>query len=377
MGVIGASGRAAAMSLRRAGHSPWVVDLFADRDLQRIAPCVRCPFEDYPAALPKLCEAFPPGPVSYTGGLENHPEVVRAIAASHELWGNGPEVLEQVRDPFRVHDIFSNAGFRVPRIATMHDATCRWIRKSHSSGGMGIRWARTNEPLHAGDYLQEYIAGPSLSAQFATTNGVTQLLGITEQLIGESSLHAEAFRYAGNIGPLSIGDHVCDELRRLGCLLATTTGIHHVWGMDFILFDGHPYIIEVNPRYTAAMEVIEMAQQPPFSRDPESAEGSARHPALLALPSEDSGSRLNGKAIYFAPQRITFPHAGPWDADLVGTFDPWRIPGFADIPAPGEIIERGWPVLTFFASGLSAADVRIHLQSQAAELDRLFAEATP
>jgi hypothetical protein len=82
-----------------------------------------------------------------------------------------------------------------------------------------------------------------------------------------------------------------------------------------------------------------------------------------------------GKAVYYAPSPLTFPQSGPWDADLVGAFDPWRLPGFADIPAPGSVIEAGSPVLTFFATGSTPPEARERLQSRAAELDRLFQDA--
>ena len=39
VGVVGASARAAVHSLGRAGFATWAVDLFADRDLARVAPC--------------------------------------------------------------------------------------------------------------------------------------------------------------------------------------------------------------------------------------------------------------------------------------------------------------------------------------------------
>src|SRR5688572_12838500 len=116
VGVVGASARAAVGSLRRAGIAAWAVDLFADRDLQRMAPCVRCPLTGYPDAIPELCDGFPPGPVLYTGGLENHPDVVRELARRRPLWGNGLEVLEQVRDPFRLHHAVVKAGRPVPGV---------------------------------------------------------------------------------------------------------------------------------------------------------------------------------------------------------------------------------------------------------------------
>src|SRR4029079_2770551 len=98
-----ASGGAASWSLARAGFAPWVVDLFADRDTRRVAPCARCSFADYPHGLVKLCEAFPPGPVVYTGGLENHSDVIRELAAKRPVWGNSADVVERARDPFLIH----------------------------------------------------------------------------------------------------------------------------------------------------------------------------------------------------------------------------------------------------------------------------------
>src|SRR6185437_8964637 len=101
---------------------------------------------------------------------------------------------------------------------------------------------------------------------------------------------------------------------------------------------------------------------------------------FAAFTREDSGrvrSRLAGstigKAIFFAPHDPCFPERGPWDDDLAGPFDPWRLPAFADIPAPGERIDAGSPVLTFFASAADADECRQRLQSRAAELDRLLA----
>src|SRR5262249_56304772 len=112
----GASARAAAGSLVRAGFAAWAVDLFADRDLKQVASCVRCPADRYPAALPELAEQFPPGPVIYTGGLENHPDVVRELSARRELWGSSPEVLERVRDPLALNAALSAANLPSPAV---------------------------------------------------------------------------------------------------------------------------------------------------------------------------------------------------------------------------------------------------------------------
>jgi predicted ATP-grasp superfamily ATP-dependent carboligase len=200
---------------------------------------------------------------------------------------------------------------------------------------------------------------------FASTRTRTALLGVTEQLIGEPWLHAAPFRYAGSIGPIPNVWDAHGELTLLGWRLVITTGIRGVWGVDFISHIGEPWVVEVNPRYTASLEVIEHGRGISAF-----AEGSFAPAKPLVASRGRSG--VMGKAIYFAPHRITFPASGPWDADLAGDFDPWRLPGFADIPDPGEVVEPGRPVLTFFAAAPTPAGCRERLQSRAAELDVLF-----
>src|SRR4029077_10518962 len=80
VGVVGVSARAAVHSLARAGLAAWAIDLFNDRDLKRVAACARCPLDQFPDAIPTLADQFPPGPVLYTGGLENHPRVIAELA---------------------------------------------------------------------------------------------------------------------------------------------------------------------------------------------------------------------------------------------------------------------------------------------------------
>lgn len=347
----------------------WAIDQFADRDLRRVAECAVCPPDGYPHAIPDLAKQFPPGPVLYTGGLENHPHVVAELAKSRELWGNPPHVLARVRDPFALFPVLERAGFGPPRLV-LRGEPCprdgRWLRKPFASGGgIGIRFAQPGEPASDTHYFQEWIDGTPMSAVFAND----ALLGVTEQLIGESWLHANGFAYCGNIvhsAPHStvglLSDLMCER------------GLRGVWGCDFVLCDGVPVVLEVNPRYTAATELLEHA-----SGTPSLSIGGKRRWEVGGSPSCQASEQPFpvGKAIYYAPHAITFPQNGPWDADLDGDFDPWRLPQFADIPDTGCAIQPGWPVFTFFATGSTPAEVRERLQSRAAELDRLFAEQLP
>jgi predicted ATP-grasp superfamily ATP-dependent carboligase len=386
VGVVGCSARAAVHSLARAGFSAWAVDMFADRDLKRIADCVVCPPDEYPDAIPRLAAGFPPGPVLYTGGLENYPHVIRELAAQRELWGNPPEVLARVRDPFTLFSCLAASGFATPRLIPPGEpcpSEGRWLRKPlRSGGGLGIRFARPGEPASPHHYFQEFIDGVSMSALFVSDLAEspswpdgTSPFGITHQLVGESWLHAKAFAYCGNIAPVRMRDDIEAKLSLDALASNRAMRLLGLWGLDFVLRDGVPTPVEVNPRYSASAEVLEWGAR---------AHVMATHgdcwsgrPGLSGFTTPRTYDAPTGKAIYYAPHAIRFPRSGPWDADLTGDFDPWRVPGFADIPEPGSVIEPSSPVLTFFATGSTPAEVRGRLQSRAAELDALFRDSQP
>lgn len=375
LGIVGASARAAAVSAVRAGFAPWAVDLFADRDLRRIAHTVRCPMDEYPSALPRLVDVMPPGPVIYTGGLENHPEVLRDLAARREVWGNLPENFGYARDPR-----FLALPSHIPRVSPPVNAPLlepcpkhgRWVRKRfNSAGGMDVRFGEPGEPASRRHFFQLFADGLPMSMLFVTSCGTgraeTRCLGVTEQLVGESWLHAEPFAYCGNVGPVDLPDEVRDGLVRYGSLVAGESGLRGVWGLDFVFDDTTAHPVEVNPRYTASAEVLELAGWESFL---------TRHAlefaaAPLRTFSKPSRAAVVGKAIYYAPHALAFP-IGPWDDELSRPFDPWRVPDFADIPDAGSVIEAGQPVLTVFATGDTPAAVRRELQSRAAELDALL-----
>src|SRR2546430_2673355 len=115
--IVGASARAAAASARRAGFEPWCADLFGDSDLRAMVPeSVRCPANRYPGGLANLLAHAPIAPWIYTGGLENHPKLIKTMAALRPLWGNGPEALRASRDPFAVQSVLRDAGLQALQV---------------------------------------------------------------------------------------------------------------------------------------------------------------------------------------------------------------------------------------------------------------------
>ncbi len=83
------------------------------------------------------------------------------------------------------------------------------------------------------------------------------LAGVTRQWIGRPGAR---FAYAGSVGPWPVSILEQRRVEALGAALTSAFRLVGLFGIDFILRDGHPWPLEINPRYTAAVEVIELAR---------------------------------------------------------------------------------------------------------------------
>jgi predicted ATP-grasp superfamily ATP-dependent carboligase len=363
--ILGASARAAAFSAMRAGFEPWCADLFADADLESRCMAHRVPAALYPHGLEEAITQAPPGPCMYTGGLEHDPELIERISRLRPLWGNPASVLREARCPEYVHNVLTRTGLRSPRLGNDGcDPRVGWLVKPRR-GHAAIRpWA--GEAIDDQHYLQEKIEGESIAAVFLAGHESVELCGVTQQLVGEAWLHAPPYRYCGSIGPLEVAANVQESLIRLGEVLRTDLGLRGLFGVDCILRDQAVWPLEVNPRYTASVEILEYAagralladHAAIFRSGPEP--GPTRSGTTIA-PQE---SQLLGKAILYARENLTVPATGPWTSYRHQDIN--RMPPFADIPHPAERIEQGEPVLTFFDRG---ADCLTRLKKLAVQLD--------
>lgn len=317
--IVGASGRAAAFSALRAGLTPAVIDLFGDEDLRAVAESHVISERNYPDGLIEMARALRPMPWMYTGALENRPDIVGGIAAERALIGNGPEVLAKVRNPFVLAAALAEAGIQCPRVS--HDSAPgeRWLRKLDCRGG---------------HYFQEYLDGESRAAIYRDG----RLLGVTRQLVGEPWLHAPRWQYCGSVGPLILTESEKRRWKSLGEFLGTWAGVQGIFGVDAIVRDGTPWPVEVNPRYTASVEVIEYAR-------------------LVG--------RSLAKAVYYAPHSVIICDNEPWANWQRARNE--QAPEFADIPRAGSVIARGRPVLTIFGRN------ETELRAKAAMVDARFA----
>ena len=358
--IIGASTRAAATSAWRAGWTPWCADLFADRDLERMATVRKVPMEAYPHGLIDALKDAPDGPVMYTGALENWPELIAKI--DRPLLGNSAEVLSAVRSPERWTACLQAQGLPCPAIAEGPPSIGAWLLKPRrSAGGFGIR-QYASQAFNAGThFLQQRIEGDACSAVFLAGGHGAICLGVTQQLIGTPWLNASRFHYAGSIGPLILPPQGARRWRDVGAVLAEKFHLRGLFGVDAIMRNEIPWPVEINPRYTASVEVIERCLGHALIQRPN---------ADVRLPtSMKRKGPFCGKAILFARRTFAFPADGPWLDAMKDNVDLDETE-YADIPHAGDVIEQGRPVLTIFASAQTLPECERKLQEMAQALDR-------
>ena len=357
--IVGASARAAAFSALRAGLSPGAVDLFADRDLAAVSRCVRVPPAAYPWGLVDAADDFPTGPWMYTGALENHPDVVALLSKRRPLLGNRAATLRMVRDPLRVFRALREAGLPAPEVRITPHGLPRdgsWLCKPlASAGGHGIvplcddeRPRRHSLPLRRRSYYQERISGRPMSAVFVGRCTGAELAGVTLQLTGYPQA---MFAYRGSLAPGTVSAAAVGRITAVGEALAARFGLVGLFGVDLILQDDTPWPVEVNPRYTASIEVIELASRRALLPAHRAAcEGNDPGP----LPRADGPGGYVAKEILFAPGDVVFPD----DAIEFTRHDPSRfeVPELADVPDAGARFRFGEPVLTVFARGQTPDD---------------------
>jgi predicted ATP-grasp superfamily ATP-dependent carboligase len=353
--ILGASGRAAAVSAAAAGLEVHAADLFGDLDLLAVATSFQsaCP---YPAGLATAAAACPPAPWLYTGGIENHPDLIAAIAAHRPLAGCDAAAVRRVRDPDLLVAALRGIGLAMPatrRSPRGLPGDGSWLVKPlRSAGGHGIRpWVGQDLAAATAERVwQQRVAGTSWSVAYLLAGDGGRLLGASRQLTGRRWCRAGPFAYCGSLElfTTSLEADPLDSLRRLGDLLAGPLGLRGLVGVDLVIdARGRPHVIEVNPRPTASMELIERASGLPLIAAHLAACGLG--PPARARP---RGPRGNwSKAILFAdrPLAIGAEAVAALRTAAGGPRHGWPL--LADIPTPPQQIPAGRPVCTLFAHG--------------------------
>jgi predicted ATP-grasp superfamily ATP-dependent carboligase len=342
--VAGFSIRHIACSASRAGHQVFAADCFCDLDMERCASTTAMLSRELPREDLSACmERFRPEALVLGSGMEE------ADAKGVQVFNNPRELASQVSDKLWLARWLEEEGYPFIRTSDSPEGASfpAVVKPRKGAGGMDCRLAKDATELgwSEGMIVQDFVAGMPASVSVIGAGGRARAVAANEQLIGEAWTGAEAFRYCGNITPL---EPALPGLAEMAEEIVSRLGLLGSNGVDFLLTDTGPVVVEVNPRFQGSLDTVEMTTGLNlFQAHVDAFRG--------LLPDRPVARSSAGRAIIYAQKDLLTPEMAT---------DEWTT----DVPRPGNRIERGDPILSFLARGEGRKDVLSLLKRRASML---------
>ncbi len=365
------SGRALAQSARRAGYLPLVVDCFGDSDTRAAAHDLVClparvqigfikrPLID---ALEQLAGNAPCPPIGLVlgSGFECNPKLVAALAERFLLIGNSADTISRVKDPTEFFGTLARLGIRHPetRLTPPADPTGWLMKRIGGSGGLHIHPCPTTVEPDPRRYFQREHPGEAMSVlAIASQRGTA--VALSRQW--SSPRKRRPYRYGGAVSGLHIDDDLEARLIDTTLMVLSKFDLTGLVSFDFVVHNGEPLLLEVNPRPGATLDIFDDASGSLFAAHV--AACADENPATI-LRDRWHPPRAAAAAYLYADQAtFSVPHVDWPD---------WA----ADRPQPGTEIVRGQPLATVLATALTSQDAENLCRERLSALAELVYESS-
>ncbi|MEQ1830692.1 MAG: ATP-grasp domain-containing protein [Pirellula sp.] len=379
--LVGFSVRAMAQCANRAGFSSVAIDACADRDLLAICREYRPLSGDW---LSWVNEFFPDVPIILGGGMEHKLNELSELACLRSAEGNTTlQAMAQLRSLNRWQQWAHRSGLSWPRTVrscvqaetlAVGDLDSAWLAKPERSvGGLGI------EQMHRLDrstldaffencpnrYLQKKRNGVAVGVTFLSSQHGATVVGCTAAQECRVQPFVPQFLYRGSTGPIPLDQHSMNQLVRFSELVSQETNIMGLWQADFIVESGDWCLLEINPRWTASMEIfdtvfdIRLVDLHRKCQDCsiDSIEWNRTSVQLRERSLSPILSRLT-KVILYAPRDLVISQEMSDDWWVLRWTGEVPIDGcrIADIPSPGSQVAFGQPVFTAISFDQATAE---------------------
>src|ERR1700729_1098690 len=311
--VAAYSARALASSATRAGFAPLSIDVFGDDDTREMSFASAkldgglsegLTFDKVVRAVEMLISAHGPVGLIYGAGFEHQPETIAAIARTTRIFGNRAETLKRAKDPAALARVCEANGVRHPQVAfAPPDEPERWLmKKQGAAGGAHIAGAHAASGASPDCYYQLRVTGESISVLFLASEKTTEIIGLSMQWTAPTP--ALRFRYGGAAGPVDIDPAHAEEIARSVAAIASELDLVGLNSADFMVSTDTVWLIEINPRPGATLDVFESNEVLLF----------ARHIAACEGRLAPASSRLGFKAaeIVYAAHDVIVRRRGEW-----------------------------------------------------------------
>jgi predicted ATP-grasp superfamily ATP-dependent carboligase len=219
------------------------------------------------------------------------------------------------------------------------------VAKRRGGSGGGHVAAASAKESGEGVYYQSRVPGKPVSA-LLLANGVTAVvLGFSEQW--GCPTPRQPFRYGGAVRPADIAPGLVERLAESACRLAAALSLTGLNSADFMVDGDDFWILEINPRPGATLDIFEADGASLFSL----------HMGACAGDLIDDAPRLDGakaSAIFYAERDVVAPQRFKWPD--------WS----ADRPNAGIAIKAGEPLCTVHAGAATGLEARALVDERSA-----------
>jgi uncharacterized protein len=350
--IAAISGRALAQSAQRGGYQALVVDFFGDQDTLQVAKdhvrfpgALACGIEEDAlfSALDALSARHHPLGIVCGSGFEDRPQLLERIAKRWRLFGNGAAVVAKVKDPETLSAICCDAAVPVPDFCLEKpQRSADWLAKRRGGAGGG-HVKPAEKASHGRVYYQRKMPGVPISALFLADGVSATVLGFSSQWHLPTA--DKPYRYGGAAQPATLPAHIATSLTAAVHQLSGAAALAGLNSADFIVDDERFWLLEINPRPGATLDIFEPAQSSLFSLHMAACVG--RLP-----PAPCYSDRARAAAIVYAESDIPSFPALIWPN--------WT----ADRPQQGIAIKAGEPLCTVYACGADATQARARTEER-------------
>ena len=350
--VAGFATRHVACSAKNAGYEVHSIDAFCDQDLQwNTESCTI--FEDLeslPGQIEEICKKIDPDYLVVTSGAEE-------ISVSKKISGSCKDKAGIFTDKQKIQDFFQENSIRVPAI--LADGSYPAMLKPCKGAG-GWRNTVVESPEEENNFCemwpetpyirQEVVKGIPCSVSCIASGGRAKAIAANLQYLrgGEGD---RAYGFAGAATPFTA--EKTGELMKEAERIASLSGCTGSIGIDFILAEDGIYAIEVNPRFQATLDIIEMSTGFKIFE--------AHINACKGILPESAP-----KAKKVVARRIMFA-----ERDLIVRDDLKKFhPHVADIPRKNSEIEEGGAIISVYGEGDTLAGAESSLDKTIKEIGR-------
>jgi predicted ATP-grasp superfamily ATP-dependent carboligase len=358
--VAAISGRALAQAAVDAGFDALVADFFADADTARLAhACLKLPGDiargfqwgSLARALEALAKQAPSPLLGlvYGSGFEDRPRLLARLAERWPLLGNDAETVVRIKAPETFFAALDALAIPHPAPATTRPRNgAGWIAKRRGgAGGSHVVPSRLQKDA-TGAYYQAFVAGRAVSALFLANGSKACVLGFSEQWTAPAP--RRLWRYGGAVQPAALSEETMEAMTRAVTLLASEFGLKGLASADFVLAENRPLLLEINPRPGATLDIFACAKKPLLKLHVDAVLDGTLPRKPLVFEGAAASSIVHAPKSVIVPRNMTWPS---WAADL---------------PKPGERIDKQRPICTVLARAGTEARAKRLAETRKASL---------